>query len=280
MTILEQHGTATGNRLRILRKDADQIRDAINCEFWDKSREAYRDSIHADGIPSDVFSVQTQIMSVLADVVPSERRQRVETLIVEPAEGMVTIGSPFMSFFLYRFLVDQGRSADVLSVVRQKWGDMMDEGSTTCWETFRGVYTDRLTRSYCHAWSAAPAWYLPEILLGVQREAPGWDSVSIRPRAEGISWARGTVITPHGPVHVQWSRDENGQLEVHTSVPEGVAVTAGSISVRDAAKVAGSVRMEILFGIAEAERRSLQQVTVGDPIMLSIIDRVYVVPVQ
>ena len=230
--LLEEHpGHAPQETVSQIRSDADTISTAINSELWDSSREAYRDSIHADGSPSPVFSVQTNVIALLSGIVPQAFREGLFTTITSPPGDMVEIGSPFMSFFLYRLLSDHSDfdSGKVISDIRDRWGEMIDAGSTTCWETFRGFYTERLTRSYCHAWSAAPAWYLPEILLGIKQTGHAWQHVTVAPRVThirtDIKWARGSIMTPHGPVKVSWRRSDDGSLDVSTSAPNDVQVT-------------------------------------------------------
>lgn len=235
-TLLEENaGTQNGdvdqNKVEGMLADADRISTAVNAHLWDTHRLAYRDAIHADGTPSTVYSVQTHVIALLAGVVPEDRLERVTSLVDSPEEGMVVIGSPFMSFFHYRLLVDRGAYQSVLDEIREKWGEMIDEGSTTCWETFRGFYTERLTRSYCHAWSAAPAWYLPEVVLGITRTGAAWDRVQVSPHPpDGMGWARGSVVTPQGLVEVVWNRDSDGSLRVQTTLPPGVSLYGSSVS--------------------------------------------------
>ena len=68
-----------------------------------------------------------------------------------------------------------------------------------------------LSRSHCHAWSAAPAYFLSRSVLGVKPLAPFWTSVEIAPVPCGLAWARemcirdsfysteGTTVALYGP---------------------------------------------------------------------------------
>ena len=207
-----------------MRSAADRTADAINKHLWDDENAAYVDAIHADGSPSTVHSVQTHLMGLLSGVVPEGRRSHVEALVEFPPESFVVIGSPFMSFFLFRHLSDRQRYSAVLTAIREGWGAMIEEGSTTCWETFRGFYTDRLTRSYCHAWSSAPAWYLPEVVLGIRRLAPAWREVEVKPHLGDLDWAEGSVVTPQGPIFVRWRKRTDGAVDLKVVAPPGVQV--------------------------------------------------------
>jgi glycogen debranching enzyme len=222
--LLDDSAVVAQATLERMNAAADRLTDAINTQLWSSEMHAYVDSIHADGTTSTVTSVQTQLMALLAEVVPSARVSHVEELVQDPPEDFVDIGSPFMSFFRFRHLSDRRRYTALVEAIREGWGAMIEEGSTTCWETFRGFYTDRLTRSYCHAWSAAPAWYLPEVVLGIRRAAPAWREVEVKPHLGELDWAEGSVVTPQGPIYVRCSKTADGGIDLEVVAPPGVQV--------------------------------------------------------
>ena len=86
---------------------------------------------------------------------------------------------------------------------------MLDHGATTCWEVYPispvAEDGDQLSRSHCHAWSAAPAAFLPERVLGIRPLAPGWTKVLVAPEPCGLEWAEGSVPLPGaGRIDVSW----------------------------------------------------------------------------
>jgi hypothetical protein len=64
---------------------------------------------------------------------------------------------------------------------------------------------------------------LPRIILGVKETAAGGTSYRLSPRLSGLTWARGTVATVHGPISVSWKRT-GGDLEVTWAAPASVGV--------------------------------------------------------
>ncbi|NLJ86437.1 MAG: hypothetical protein GX322_08350, partial [Firmicutes bacterium] len=86
--------------------------------------------------------------------------------------------------------------------------------ATTCWETFPGFQKDRWTRSHCHAWSAAPGYFLPAYQLGVRPLEPGFASVLIQPETAGLSWCKGVVPSPKGDITVYWQQAKRFTIEV------------------------------------------------------------------
>lgn len=105
---------------------------------------------------------------------------------------------------------------------------MIQHGSSTVYEMYPNrtdgkVNPKQLTRSHCHAWSAAPGYFLTSEVLGVRRESIGWKKLSIAPTPiAGLTWAKGSVPLPNGGrIDVSWSLAENGKvLELSYDAPE------------------------------------------------------------
>ncbi len=198
-------------------KMADRLRIAIDKHLYDPKMGAYVDSIHADGKPSHVFSIQTQTAAYLADIAP-KRAGRLEKLILTQPAKFCQIGTPFMAFFYMEALAKMGRPELILPYIRENWGPrMLDRGATACWECFDS------TRSHCHAWSAAPGYFLSAYVLGVRPAAPGFARVVVDPVPSGLAWARGCVPTPHGDLYVSW-RMKDGEIDLDIREPKGVKV--------------------------------------------------------
>ena len=61
----------------------------------------------------------------------------------------------------------------------------------------------------------------------------------------GLTWARGSVVTPHGLVTVQWQQDAAGSVTVSYCAPDEVEVELGTAATGaqrvDASAFAGSL---------------------------------------
>jgi alpha-L-rhamnosidase len=95
---------------------------------------------------------------------------------------------------------------------------MAERGTQTCWETFEFNETT-WTRSVAHAWSAAPAVYLPAQVLGIRPIKAGFRKFTIQPLMNDLQWARGSVATPYGPIYLNLRRNEKGEVEISCSAP-------------------------------------------------------------
>ncbi len=131
-------------------------------------------------------------------------------------EAVIRIGSPFWSFYALQALLEAGRTDAALEYMRLCWGLMLEFGDTSCWEMW-----DRHT-SLCHGWSSAPAVMLPAYMLGIRPRRPGFKTFDFAPQPGDLSHARGTVPTPHGPVHAGW-RIHGDRWTGRLTVPEGTA---------------------------------------------------------
>lgn len=206
---------------------AQELKEAINQHLWDEEHQAYVDCIHADGRRSAVFSQQTQTVAYLCDIVPEAKRPLFERYLTEVPEGWVKVGSPFMMAFTIEALERAGDIGRVLQLIRQWWGMMVHAGATTCWETFpNALGSEWPTRSYCHAWSAAPAFALPTYVLGVRPLEPGFARFEVRPFLGDLQWAKGVVPCPHGDIQVEL-RSKERRIEVEVSVPPRTTAVIG-----------------------------------------------------
>ena len=231
---------------------ARAITAAINEHFWDEAREAYIDCIHADGRRSVVVSEQTNTVCLLCGVATPRREALIRRYVGAAPAGFVSVCSPFMLFFTLEALERMGDYPGLLGRIRRTWGFMVEKGSTTCWENMPGWEPfPRWTRSQCHAWSAAPAYFLPTAILGVHGVKPGGVQARIAPKPVDLSWAAGRVPTPHGLIEVRWENAPRA-FTVWVKLPPGVA---GELELPVPATVFGRIEHAGSGGV-RFERRS------------------------
>ncbi|MCE5198111.1 MAG: family 78 glycoside hydrolase catalytic domain [Armatimonadota bacterium] len=205
---------------------AEDLKSAINTHLWDNDNQAYIDSIHADGKRSNVFSQQTQTIAYLCDIVKEDLKDKFAQYVTEVPEHWAKVGSAFMMAFSIEALEKAGNRSKILNLIRKWWGLMIDSDATACWETFSsGIDQKWPTRSYCHAWSAAPAHALPSYILGVKPLEPGFNKFEVKPYLEDLDWARGEVPTPHGQIIVDLKRTTDNTIELRLSVPPCTVAT-------------------------------------------------------
>ena len=222
---------ATGDAegARRFRDAADALARAIDEYLWSDEADAYIDAIHADGRRSGTISVHSQMFALYADVPGKERVEHLQRQLLDPPASWVRIASPWMSAFLYDMLADNGHTEHALAHIRENYGRMLEHDATTCWEMYPESNfvsgSGRLSRSHCHAWSAAPARFLPQRILGIQPLDPGWTRIAVSPEPCGLTWAEGRVPLPdEGWIDVSWRIDEAGEMILDVSAPDGLEI--------------------------------------------------------
>jgi alpha-L-rhamnosidase len=94
---------------------------------------------------------------------------------------------------------------------------MVDRGATTFWEQWDGAAGGRSAGA-----AASPARVLLQQVLGVTTVEPGWRRVRVSPVPGELEFARGTVVSPAGPIRVEWEKVGEDQLAVRVELPDGV----------------------------------------------------------
>jgi len=187
---------------------ARTMRGFLDRELWNAERNAFADAwIPGRGL-SATFSLQTHVLLWLyGAVVDAGKKEYLRRYILSRPDDFLDAGSPFILSYLYEAQAGLGVCDALLEDIKARWGAMLLYETTTCWEVFPGFYENSRTRSYCHAWSTAPAALMQKILLGVVREFDGYGSIRIAMPDTKLRWCRGCIPTPHGPIEVDWNKD-------------------------------------------------------------------------
>lgn len=207
------------------------------CKFKDREPKDYETYLSASRV-----SVQTATFAILFDVADGERKDACEKILLddiargnyragtpakrtfgEPSEneapgGIVRIGTPFFMYYALGALFKLGRYDEATGAIRREWGAMLDDGLTTCVETFKNA-DGEWGRSIAHAWSAAPAVYLKTEILGVKPVSAGYEKFTVEPHPCGLTHAEGAVPTPYGNICVKWTV-KRGKIKIKVDAPK------------------------------------------------------------
>lgn len=186
---------------------AAEIARLATAVFWRPARNLF-----ADEPAGDRFSEQTQCLALLSGALDPAREAAVGDALFG-ATGLVPV-SAFFAHYLFEVCHRLGR-ADVLARRLAPWFGALEEGLTTCPETFGG------TRSDCHAWSAHPLFHWYATVLGVRPAAPRFAAVRIAPGLGRLPRAAGALPHPRGTIAVDFAV-ENGTLRGSVDLPRGV----------------------------------------------------------
>ncbi len=197
---------------------SDRLAASIERLFWNSDRRVWRDGFDAmRGKPIEQISQHANAMAVLLGLKPEHHARIAKECLIEPARNpasTIVTGSPYFHSIVIEALIATGLRRESIDLIREKWGQLLDAGATTFPEHWNAT-----TGSHCHAWSGSPLYHLSEEVLGVMPIEPGWKRVRIAPFCETLHFARGTVPSPQGLVHIEWEKLKEGGLDVQLQIP-------------------------------------------------------------
>ena len=199
----------------------DAVVAALNDRHWDDARGVYVDSVDpVTGSQGRRVSQHANALMLAFGDVPIGRRAAMLAAITDDRRLKLTAAPPivpdgppfdetvdivransFYAHFVYDGIATAGRFDWVLNAMRDSYGPMLAAGASTLWESFTP------TASLCHGFSATPVYQLSRHCLGVAPLAPKYARFSVTPEPGDLSWARGIVPTPFGPITVDWKME-------------------------------------------------------------------------
>ena len=222
---------------------AKTVADAINAHLWDAGAGAYLDSATGP-VRHGQDGNGLAVVAGVSD--PARAASALDYLAKNTArpygnafmdnDTLVPDGSQRVyAFTSYpeiqaRFLSGQADSA--IEEIKRLYGWMTEHGpGITDWEGIGAggsLYEGGFT-SAAHGWSTGVLPALTNGLLGATPTGPGFATWTIKPNPGSVSWAKGSLPTPHGPLRVDWSRDKNkNDFTLTYTAPKG---TSGDVSV-------------------------------------------------
>ena len=212
----------------VLRQLADIVKSTEYCGFTDKflkraesiqnyaNRMYYCEKTGAYALTETKksFCQHMQVWAVLSGTAEGDRAKN----IMQKSFDFKGAQSSFsFSYFLFRALEKTGLyhlRKNMLDKLRQ----LTEYNCTTVPET------PEMPRSECHAWSAVALYEFTAMDLGVKQKD---GKIIIKPYTKERDFAKGTVVTPHGKVYVEWEKN-NGKINLNYTVPPGTEVLVES----------------------------------------------------
>jgi hypothetical protein len=181
---------------------AEHVRGGLYGQCWSDER-----GLLADTPDKKDFSQQANILGVLYDVVPKERRNQVlrQMLAVEPGTtpNGVLSASYYFRYYLARALEHTG-TADLYLNSIDPWRKLLPLHFST-WPEIPGD-----TRSDSHAWTSHPIYDLLTLVAGIEPASPGFATVRIAPHMGALPSLTATYPHPEGTISVKYAREGKG----------------------------------------------------------------------
>jgi alpha-L-rhamnosidase len=194
------------------------VEEAINTFLLLPDQGCYASSrLDGELIPP---SPHAQAWALRYDVVPPERRKStVQALIQQLSpffdeQGWAAIEMLGM-YAVLEALTGTGRTLETLDLIRDQYGNLLDQGATTWWE----LLTPNQGRghSLSHAWGGSPTWFLSSHVLGGTVTGPNqWN---VAPHPADLEHAEGAIPLGGDLLEIAWQHPACGQFNLALSAP-------------------------------------------------------------
>jgi alpha-L-rhamnosidase len=197
------------------------VKTAVNADLFNTTMGLYDISEDVRNIPSQ----DVNALAVLHGVAPANERISILQNLkndLYTSNGPVAFSlssvyasfpviSPFISGFEAWARFEAGDATGALDLIRTVWGHMQKGSpfySGGVWETLAPDATPKFGpgTSLAHPWSSGPTAGLSKYVLGVRPVSPGYKTWLIEPQPGDLTWAKGRVPTPYGPIKVKWEK--------------------------------------------------------------------------
>ena len=206
----------------------DSVKSSFETELWSSEQGLYRDGRPNattvkpnQWLPADkaveTFTTQVNCLAVACGIADQARSKDVMRKVL----GRPDLNcQPYFMHFLFDAVAKAGIFDSASFPQLARWKVVEDSQSYfEMWDT----------GDLSHAWNATPLFQMSGRILGVEPIEPGFKKFQIAPKSSGLTWAKGRVPTPCGPIDAEWHL-EGKELILSFTVPRGLsAVVNGQI---------------------------------------------------
>ena len=224
--------------------DAAALKTAVNDNLYDSSTGLY----YLSNTDTTTVAQDANSLAVLYGVAPAADDATLLAALKtdlwttpygpEPFTGSTysSVISPYVTGYEVDASLSANDTADAESLLKTVWGDMINpsnpDDTGTMWENIsasNGQVGFGASSSLAHGWATTPVSALSGYFLGVQPATAGYATWTVEPHPGDLSWAEGSVPTPHGSIAVDWAgQSGTGQFSMQVTAPSG---TTGTIAV-------------------------------------------------
>ncbi|MED5020819.1 family 78 glycoside hydrolase catalytic domain [Paenibacillus chibensis] len=219
-------------------KKAESLRESVRVQLRAPGTSIFVDCKTEDGISTSV-TAQTNFAAAWSGIMEEEEAAAfIRDYYLK--EKLPPIRGAFFQFIVLETMFRCGFAEQAITLIRNYWGDMLDRGATTWWETFDAslpfvttpspylghtptYLQDSIPVSLSHGWGASPTYLLTREMVGIDMSMAGTDAVVLRPSpVPGVGWAEALVPSAYGDIEARWDRKDDDKLLFTANLPAGV----------------------------------------------------------
>ena len=205
--------------------EAGKIEKRIQKVFWDNKKHVFRDGYDTKKKnPVPAVSQHTHTWGILLGLQKQYHKFWAEQIILPIMQGApvsqpqnfnkesgkmpsVIEGSPFYYYYIQEAMKQAGPyGGQIVDFIKRRWGQMLKEGSTTCYETW---HPRPGGGSLCHAWSAHPIVNFVELVAGIKPLSPEWKKIKVNPNPLKLKHLRISIPVQNGTIELESSGNKN-----------------------------------------------------------------------
>jgi hypothetical protein len=181
----------------LLGNRADKVKVSFNKIFLDRNRGYY-----VDGESSGHSSLHANMMALVFDLVPEEKKGTVLGFIKSRGMACSVYGAQYLLEGLYK-AGEGGYALDLMTATHDRsWWNMIRAGSTITLEAWDLKY--KPNSDWNHAWGAAPANIIPGYMWGIVPVSPGFEKAVIRPQMGDLTYSKISMPTIRGSIKAEF----------------------------------------------------------------------------
>ncbi len=181
--------------------------------LFDRAKGTYR-----DGEGTNHMSIHASLFPLAFGLVPKDYAQAVTANLRKRDMACSVYAAPYLMEALFANGADRRALELITAPTDRSWRHMVESGTTITWEAWDQKY--KPNQDWNHAWGASPAYLLPRFVLGAEPTSAGWKQARICPQIGTLSFAKGRIPTPRGPITLSWENKSSFQMSL--SLPEGM----------------------------------------------------------
>ena len=203
---------------KMVRRESVELKKNIHHYYYDSGRNLYHSFLNPDGTQSEWQHLHTQYLMLSLDIVPRDLKDKVYQACRQQNTPFTFSPLLYMMWVMAEISPESRRYAR--EYIDAQYSAMLRQGATTFWEVDEGEKAFASAGSLCHAWSSIHAWYYGRMTLGINPLEPGFRRFELRIDPGDFCEAEGDIPTPHGLIHVAWTRQDNGSLILKIRYPQ------------------------------------------------------------
>ncbi len=199
-------------------RKAARVKESFNRRFWNADINRVANWRKGDVISPEGHPI-LQIAALYFNICDADRAEHLLRYLEhdlglpdenDPNYPLYTFG--FYYYFL-EILFRNNRSALAYRLLREYYGRWLELGPTAFGEFFRlsqGKEKSAMEEEYeVHGYGTSAHLHFYTNILGVQPVGPGFAEVLIAPCPGDVTWAKGKIHTPKGPIQISWQVEDS-----------------------------------------------------------------------